>query len=300
MNELAHIIEKPGKGNEPSNLVNVLLHLHTDPQKLLACIANVKTERDDVYERAIDSMVKDGQTVKVIHYTGPWTPIKYPWHIFSVVRQFLDNSPRYIAPSAQVSESAVIDGRVVLDENVRVFENAVIRGPVYIGANSVVGNGSLVRGYSHIGTDCVVGFATEIKGSYIGDGCWFHMGYVGDSVIGDNCSFGANTVFANWRFDENNIPVTVDGSVDSGLDKLGAIVGDNCRTGVNSSLMPGVRVGPNSIVGAHVCLTRDLEPDSMVALSSDYKTTRNVTKPRADSAAGRLEKLKGQDNRKPG
>jgi bifunctional UDP-N-acetylglucosamine pyrophosphorylase/glucosamine-1-phosphate N-acetyltransferase len=125
------------------------------------------------------------------------------------------------------------------------------------------------------------------------------MGYVGDSVIGDNCSFGANTVFANWRFDENNIPVTVDGSVDSGLDKLGAIVGDNCRTGVNSSLMPGVRVGPNSIVGAHVCLTRDLEPDSMAVLSSDYKTTRNVTKPRVDSAAGRMENLKGQDSRKP-
>jgi bifunctional UDP-N-acetylglucosamine pyrophosphorylase/glucosamine-1-phosphate N-acetyltransferase len=279
--------------------VNVLLHLHTDPQKLLAFVARTETDRDDVYERAIDSMVKDGQTVKVIHYTGPWTPIKYPWHIFSVVRQFLDNSPRYIAPSAQVSASAVIDGRVVLDENVRVFENAVIRGPVYIGANSVVGNGSLVRGYSHIGADCVVGFATEIKGSYIGDDCWFHMGYVGDSVIGDNCSFGANTVFANWRFDEKNIPVTVDGSVDSGLDKLGAIVGDNCRTGVNSSLMPGVRVGPNSIVGAQVCLTSDLGPDSMAVLSSGYKTIRNVIKLRADSAAGRMEKLKGQDSRKP-
>jgi NDP-sugar pyrophosphorylase family protein len=291
MNELLHIIEKPGKGNEPSNLVNVLLHLHTDPQKLLASITNTDTDRDDVYERAIDSMVKDGQTVKAIHYTGSWTPIKYPWHIFSVVKQFLDNSPRHIAPSAQVSDSAVIDGQVVLDENVRVFENAVIRGPVYIGANSVVGNGSLVRGYSHIGADCVVGFATEIKGSYIGDGCWFHMCYVGDSVIGDNCSFGANTVFANWRFDEKNIPVMVDGSVDSGLDKLGAIVGNNCRTGVNSSLMPGVRVGPHSIVGAHVCLTRDLEPDSIAVLSPNYKTTRNVMKPNVDSAAGRMKKL---------
>ena len=298
-NEVTHIIEKPGKGNEPSNLVSVLLHLHTDPQKLLACIANVETDRDDVYERAIDSTVKEGQTVKVVRYTGSWTPIKYPWHIFSVVKQFLDNSPRYIAPSAQVSESAVVDGQVVLDENVRVFENAVIRGPVYIGANSVVGNGSLVRGYSHIGSDCVVGFATEIKGSCIGDGCWFHMCYVGDSIIGDNCSFGANTVFANWRFDEKNVPVTVDDSVDSGLDKLGAIVGDNCRSGVNSSIMPGVRVGPNSIVGAQVCLTEDLKPDSMAVLSSGYKTTRNVIKLRADSAAGRMKELKGQDNRKP-
>jgi len=292
-NELTHIIEKPGKGNEPSNLVNVLLHLHTDPQKLLAYAARVETDRDDVYERAIDGLAGDGQVVRVVPYTGSWTPIKYAWHILPVVKRFLDGRERYIAPSARIAESAVIDGQVVIDDNVKVFENAVIRGPVYIGPNSVIGNGSLVRGYSHIGADCVVGFATEVKGSYIGDGCWFHMCYVGDAIIGDGCSFGANTVFANWRFDERTISVSVDGGVDTGLDKLGAIVGSNCRTGVNSSLMPGVRVGPNSIVGAQVCLTKDLAPDSMAVLKSGYTTIKNVYSLRSDSAAARMKDLKG-------
>ena len=289
---LTHIVEKPGKGNEPSNLVNILVHLHTDPEKLLSHVANVRTNGDDVYELAIDSMVKENQTIRVVPFTDSWTPIKYPWHIFSVVQQFLDRTPGYIAPTASISEKATVDGKVYIDENVRIFEDAVIRGPVYIGRNSVIGNGSLVRSYSHIGADCVVGFSTEVKGSYIGDGCWFHMCYVGDSIIGEGCSFGANTVFANWRFDEKNISVRVNGKqLDSGLNKLGAIVGKNCRSGVNASIMPGVKVGPNSIVGPQVCLTKDLELDSIAAVHG-YNTMRNSFKISDETAGTRMKELR--------
>jgi NDP-sugar pyrophosphorylase family protein len=289
---LTHIVEKPGKGNEPSHMVNVLVHLHTDPEKLLRHVANVLTNGDDVYERALDGMVKENQTIKVIPFTGPWTPIKYPWHIFPVVRQFLDQTPGYIAPTAYISEKATVEGRVYIEDNVRVLENAVIRGPVYIGPNSVIGNSSLVRGYSHLGSDCVVGFATEVKGAYIGDKCWFHMCYVGDSIIGDGCSFGAGTVFANWRFNEENITVYVEGErLDSGRDKFGAIVGDNCRTGVNVSLMPGVKVGPNSIIGPQTCLTNDLEPDS-IAIPSGYRSARNKFKISSETAENRIQELR--------
>lgn len=281
---LTHVVEKPGEGNEPSNMVNVLVHLHTDPARLLEYVDSVQTDRDDVYERALDGMVEDEHVIRVVPYGDFWAPVKYPWHVFAVVRQLLDSSPGYIAPSADVSKRAVVEGKVILADNVRVFENAVIRGPVYIGPNSVIGNGSLIRGYSHIGSDCVVGYATEVKGSYVGDGCWFHMGYVGDSVIGEACSFGANTVFTNWRFDEENIPVRVGREwIDSGLDKLGAIVGNTCRTGANATLMPGVKVGPNSVVGAQVCLTRDLEPDTIaVAKSGSWTTLPRPSRIRAE------------------
>ena len=147
-----------------------------------------------------------------------------------------------------------------MSDNVRVFENAVIRGPVYIGPNSVIGNGSLVRDYSHIGANCVVGYSTRVKNSYIGDGCWFHMSYIGDSIIAEGCSFGAGTTLANFRFDEGNISVRIgDELVDTGLDKLGAIIGSNSRTGINASVLPGIRIGPNSVIGPHVCLAEDLE-----------------------------------------
>ena len=283
---LTRIIEKPGRGREPSNLVNLMVHLHTDSKKLLKYIESMQTDKDEVYECAIDAMVRDKHSVKVIPYAGFWSPIKYPWHILPLVQWFLDQGQKYISPSANISERATIEGKVVIGANVRIMENAVIRGPVYIGANSVIGNNSLVRDYSHIGADCVVGYSTEVKSSYIGDRCWFHMSYIGDSVIGDDCSFGAGTVLANFRFDERKISVKVrDESVDTGRDKFGAIIGNNSRTGVNVSVMPGVRIGPNSIVGSHVCLTNDLEPDSFILAELAHKTIRNrfQTKKRMES-----------------
>jgi len=289
--KLKHIIEKPERGKEPSNLVSILVHLHTDPKRLLGYAKTAQTSRDDVYEYALNAMIKDENAIKVIPHSGFWAAIKYPWHIFPVVRQFLDQSQESISPSAHISEKAVIEGKVIIDDNVRVFENAVIRGPAYIGQNTVIGNNSLVRDYSHIGANCVVGYSTEVKGSYIGDGCWFHMSYIGDSIIGKGCSFGAGTILSNFRFDERNISVKIEGKpLDSGLDKLGAIVGDNSKTGVNVSVMPGIKIGPNSIVGPQVCLTKDLEPDSMALPERDYKTIKNKF------TASKTEKVKGGGN----
>jgi len=274
--KLTHIIEKPEPGKEPSNLVNILVHLHTNPRSLLTYAAGVQTKKDDIYECAIDAMVKDTGSAKVIPYTGLWDTIKYPWHIFTMVRRFLDQSQEYISPSADISDQATVGGKVIISDNVRVLENAVIRGPAYIGPNSVIGNNSLVREYSHIGADCVVGYSTEVKGSYVGDGCWFHMSYIGDSIIGNGCSFGAGTVLSNLRFDEKNIWVKMDGKpIDTGVNKFGAIIGSNCKTGVNANVMPGIRIGSNSIVGSHVCLTEDLGPDMIALAEPVYKTSRN-------------------------
>jgi len=278
-NELLHIVEKPDPGQEPSDLVNILIHCHSDSKDLLRYIAAAQTNRDDVYECALDNMVKAGHKVKVVPYKDFWAPIKYPWHIFTVMEYFLDNAQPRIASSARISERATIEGKVVLGENVRVLENAVIRGPVYVGANSIVGNNALVRDYSHIGANSVIGYSTEVKHSYIGDNCWFHSNYVGDSIIDDNCSLGAGTALANFRLDEGNIQIKVgDSLVDTGYDKLGAIVGRGCRVGVNASLMPGVRVGSDSVVGPQVCLHDDLQANKMVLVASRHQVTDNKTK----------------------
>ncbi len=278
-NELLHIVEKPEPGEEPSNLVNILVHLHNNPEKLLSYIEAVQTTKDDVYECALDNMAQDGVKIKVIPYHDFWAPIKYPWHIFKVAECFLDNATPYVSPTARISEKATIEGKVILGDDVKILENAVIRGPAYIGPNSVIGNNALVRDYSHIGANCVVGYSTEVKHSYIGDNCWFHSNYIGDSIIDDDCSFGAGAILANFRFDEGNISIEVNGSqVDTGYDKLGAIVGRNCRTGINASLMPGVRVGSNSFVGPQVCLNQDLEANKVVLLRTQYQVGDNETK----------------------
>jgi len=238
--------------------------------------------------------VKAGHKIKVVPYKDFWAPIKYPWHTFKVMEYFLDNAQPCIASSARISEKATIEGGVILSENVRVLENAVIRGPVYVGANSIIGNSALVRDYSHIGANSVIGYSTEVKHSYIGDNCWFHSNYVGDSIIDDNCSLGSGTVLANFRLDEGNIQIKVgDNIVDTGYDKLGAIVGRGCRIGVNASLMPGVRVGPDSVVGPQVCLHHDLQPNKMVLLASRHQVTDNKTRLDEGKRRELLHKLKG-------
>jgi len=128
-NELLNIVEKPNPGEEPSKLVNILVHCHNDPEKLLHYIETTQTTKDDVYECALDNMVKEGHKIKVVLYSNFWAPIKYPWHILKAIEHFLDNAQPYIAPSARISEKANVEGKVILSGNVKVLENAVIRGP---------------------------------------------------------------------------------------------------------------------------------------------------------------------------
>ena len=294
-NELTQIVEKPEPGTEPGNLVNILLHLHTDIHKLFEYIDIVKTTRDDVYECAMDGMVRHAYKIKVVQYNGFWAPIKYPWHIFDIVRYFLDSAEGKIDPSLKISDRATLDGKVIIGKNVCILENAVVRGPVYIGPNSVIGNGALVRDYSHIGANCVVGYSTEIKNSYTGDDCWFHSSYIGDSIIGNRCSFGAGSVTANFRFDQADIPVKYeDQRIQTGRDHFGAIIGDDCKTGINSGILPGRKVGPNSTVGSHVCLADDLEPDTMVLQQPNLQY---IKKPATTESAPAKENWAGGQTR---
>jgi bifunctional UDP-N-acetylglucosamine pyrophosphorylase/glucosamine-1-phosphate N-acetyltransferase len=205
-------------------------------------------------------MIEHGDSIRAVKYTGSWQAIKYPWDILSVMDYFSGKISSDIAPSASIAPSATIEDNVIIAGGARIMENAVVRGPCYIGHNSIIGNDTLIRGGSHIGDDCVVGHATEIKHSYIGDGCWFHQNYCGDSVVGYHCSFGAGTVTGNLRLDDRNITVMVGKEiVDTNTNKL-------------VSIMPGVRIGANSFVGPHLCLDNDLPENRMArAVTPGYE-----------------------------
>ena len=270
---VTHIVEKPEPGTEPSDLVNVVVHFHREPLKLLEALSRVETEKDDRYEVALDTMMREGRRVVAVPYVGFWSPLKYPWDVFPVMEHFVWGVRRRVALSASVHPSAVVEGTVVLADGVRVLENAVIRGPAYIGEKAIIGNNVLIRGGCHIGAGSVVGFATEVKHSYIGRNCWFHSNYVGDSIIDDRSSFGSGAVTANLRFDEGIVSVQVNGEkLPSGMDKLGVIMGRDSRVGINASLMPGVLVGPGSVVGPHVCLTANLAPGQRALAKVEYLT----------------------------
>lgn len=273
------IIEKPGVGNEPSNLVNIVVHYFKESQHFFKAVAEATTANDDRYEVALDNLIQRGAAFKAIPYGGFWQPIKYPWHVLKVMNYFLGMLAQQLVQEAsvEIADTAVIRGPVYLAEGVKIFDQAIIVGPVYIGKNSVVASHSLVR-QSHIGNDCVIGYGSEIARSYLGNKVWTHTNYVGDSIIGNDCSFGSGTVTGNLRFDEGNIQVMIKGEkVDSGFNKFGIITGDKVRTGINVSLMPGVKIGSNSIIGAGICINKDIEDNMFVYGKTELIIKENNT-----------------------
>jgi len=273
------LVEKPPRGREESNLAVIGVYLMT--KRIFGYLEKTEVS-DHQYEDAIQSFIEDKNDVRAVSYDGFFAGYKYPWDLFRMNQFLMDAQIRKQTSEEDVyvSKSAKVEGNVWIRKGAKILDNASIKGPCYIGANSVIGNNCLVRGYTSIGDNCIVGFTSEVKDSLIGDNCLFHMNYIGDSIISDNCLFGAGATTANFRFDEKNIAVMIDGKkVDSGTNKLGAIVGDHSKAGINSSLAPGVKIGPYSIVGAGVHVQEDLEPGKMLFFDkkSNVKKDNTVT-----------------------
>ncbi|MCJ7613205.1 NDP-sugar synthase [Candidatus Bathyarchaeota archaeon] len=286
-------VEKPPKGKEPGNLAVVGIYILT--KQIFDYYRKIPVS-DHQYEDAILGFIKDRNVVKAVSYDGFFAGYKYPWDLFTINRHLMDKTIRKqtIEEDAEISERATVEGKVWISKGAKVFEGACIRGPCYIGENNVVGNNSLVRDYSSLGSNCVVGFSTEIKHSLIGDDCWFHINYIADSIVSDNCLFGAGTITANFRFNEQNVKVSVeDQRVDSGTNKLGAIIGDNCKTGINACLEPGVKIGPQSMVGPNVDLQDDLEPMKIIFVDKKcYVKKENRIAVSSESKKQLMKKLK--------
>ncbi len=272
---ISNIIEKPGEGNEPGNLVNLVVHMHKDPQKLVSYLEKTESENDDKYEVALAEMMRDGIKFKAVEYAGAWHPVKFPWHVQKVFKYYFDKAEKFVSDKAHISPGAIIKEDVIIEEGVKIFEGAIVNGPCYIGRNSVIANNALVR-ESNVGADCVIGFSTEVARSYLGSGVWTHSNYIGDSVIENNVSFGAGTVTGNLRLDECDVLVDCDGNkLSTGGNKFGAIIGSDVRIGINTSLMPGVKIGRGSFVGAGIVIGENIPPKSFVRGCFELKISEN-------------------------
>jgi UDP-N-acetylglucosamine diphosphorylase/glucosamine-1-phosphate N-acetyltransferase len=273
--KVTNFVEKPPRGKEPSNLAVVGVYIL--PKQIFDYYKKIPVS-DHQYEDAIMQFIQDRNVVKAVNYNGFFAGYKYPWDLFAINKHLINQqlTKQTIKEDVNISELATVEGKVWIGRGTKVFDGACIRGPCYIGENSVIGGNSLIREYSSLGNNCVVGFSTEIKHSIIGDNCWFHMNYIGDSIISNNCLFGAGTITANFRFDEKNVQVMIEEKyLDSGTNKLGAIIGDNCKTGINSCLKPGVKIGPQSIVGPNVDLQEDLKPRKIIFVDKKSYLTKN-------------------------
>jgi bifunctional UDP-N-acetylglucosamine pyrophosphorylase/glucosamine-1-phosphate N-acetyltransferase len=70
-----------------------------------------------------------------------------------------------------------------------------------------------------------------------------HFNYIGDSVIGSGCNFGAGTKVANLRHDHENVRVC---GKDTRHKKFGAVIGDDVQFGINCSINVGAMIGSDA------------------------------------------------------
>jgi len=253
--KITTIIEKPGEGNEPSSLVNIVAHYFKkcgDLKEKLATLDLLKS--GDAYEQALQELFET-QEFRVVEYSGEWHAIKYPHHILEMQRYWLSQLPKEnnIHPSVVISDTARIRGeRVYIEEGVKIFDNAVVCGPCFIGKNSIIGNNALVR-ESNIGEKNEIGFCSEIARSFLSQNASVHHAYIGDSILDKNVNFGAFSCTANLRLDKKDVKYSIkEERVNSGRTKLGAIIGEGSQIGVHAMLMPGCKIDANSFIAPGV------------------------------------------------
>ena len=170
----------------------------------------------------------------------------YPWEALPHIREEI---LRLIGtlPKEEYREAAP---QVWVHSTVTVAPTASLTGPAIIGPNTEIRPGAFIRGSALVGADCVVGNSVELKNVIIFDHVQVpHYNYVGDSILGYGAHMGAGAVTSNIKSDRTLVVVRNGGErFETGLRKMGAVLGDHVEVGCNSVLNPGTVIGPDSRV----------------------------------------------------
>jgi bifunctional UDP-N-acetylglucosamine pyrophosphorylase/glucosamine-1-phosphate N-acetyltransferase len=261
-NKLKKIIEKP-KGKK-SGLVNISAYRFE--LDIFDALKSIKPSPRGEIE-LVDAVTLLAQKGKVSWLEcKEWVDFSKPWHILEVNEFLMEN----LSPEnrGEISSKATVIGRVRIGEGTIVLPGAYIEGPVVIGKNCLIGPNCFIRPSTSIGDNCHVGNAVEIKNSVIFSNTKIpHLNYVGDSVIGEGCNLGAGTKIANLMHN-GNVKMEIKGElVDTGRRKLGAVIGDSVKTGINTSIYPGRKLGPNSFTDVAAVVKRNL-PQGHILMNS--------------------------------
>jgi UDP-N-acetylglucosamine diphosphorylase / glucose-1-phosphate thymidylyltransferase / UDP-N-acetylgalactosamine diphosphorylase / glucosamine-1-phosphate N-acetyltransferase / galactosamine-1-phosphate N-acetyltransferase len=234
------VVEK--SASPPSNLANAGIYL------LESCIFDALRSAPlsvrGEYELTDGLNILAAQENIEIVTLKSWLEIGRPWDILTANEALLkDLEPQMLG---EVENGATLKGNVALGRGSIVRSGAYIVGPVIIGEDCDIGPNCYIRPTTCIGDSVRIGNAVEVKNSAIMSKSKIgHLSYVGDSVIGENCNFGAGTVCSNLRHDRGSIKSYVKGErVDSGRRKLGVIMGEGVMTGINTSIYPGTVIQP--------------------------------------------------------
>ena len=188
----------------------------------------------------------------------------YPWdmipNIKSLIKELLDKGiPGY----------KLLKENVLIGEDVKIYEGVTIIGPAIIGAHSELRPGTFIRENVITGENCVLGNSCEFKNCILLDFVQVpHFSYVGDSILGNHVHMGAGSICSNLKADGKNVVVHSDKDYETGLRKLGAILGDYADVGCQSVLNPGTIVGQRSQIYP-LCSVRGVVPDNAIYKGKD-------------------------------
>lgn len=191
----------------------------------------------------------------------------YPWEVLPAIKTYIvelgntldpemfdhPQDDIWIARDAIIAPTACLNGPLIVDRGAEIRHCAFVRGSAIVGKGAVVGN------------------STELKNCVLFDGVQVpHYNYVGDSVLGYKAHMGAGSITSNVRSDKKNIVVHAGAGIETGMRKIGAMLGDHAEIGCNSVLNPGTVVGRNAIVYPTSCV-RGIVPENHI-----YKGEGNV------------------------
>lgn len=237
-NYLKEIEEKPK--NPSSNLVNTGLYYL--PVSILKFSIKKSSRGEYEFTDHIKNFIKKEKLYCV--KAEKWISVSFPWNILEASQDILSEEKE--KNQGKIEKHCNLSGKVIIGKGTLIKSGAYIEGPVKIGKNCTIGPNCFIRKFTIIGNNCRIGQGAEIKNSVIGNNVSVaHFSYIGDSVIADKCNIGAGTITANWRHDALTIKSEVKGElIDTGRDKLGAVLGEGVKTGINTLIYPGRKIWP--------------------------------------------------------
>ena len=170
--------------------------------------------------------------------------VEYPWEALPKISDFIIELGKTLDPNVFEKRGE----NIWVAKSATVFESAHLGGPLIICEDAEIRHCAFIRGSAIVGRGAVVGNSTELKNSILFDGVQVpHYNYVGDSILGYKSHTGAGTITSNLKSDKTLVTVMCDGeSVETGVKKFGAMIGDNVEVGCNSVLNPGSVIGRNT------------------------------------------------------
>ena len=208
-------------------------------------------------EKALMKLIAE-KSMRAAIWEDVWLDMAYPWDILTANKMIMDRWSLASIHRDVELHNTIIRGPVKICEGAQISPGVVLEGPAYIGAGSFVGHNTLIRPYTCVGAECVVGHGAELKNCVIFDNSVIGgLSFIGDSVVGQGTNIGSGTMTINRPLDGKKIKAAIGRTmIDTGLEKLGAFVGDGAKVGASNILAPGAVVAAADIIPHNISYPR--------------------------------------------